>query len=202
MKLHNKKFFECNSCKGTNIASHLNERNCYHYRAYNWQNSTDAWKHDIKTEPGARVFCSSSDVTANWALFSFLISTVHELSSRDEKNSQLSSDSNRGRWVRSANATSVLMQPPKTLKVKWAFQDPGIARHKRNILASHPAASSLNLGSAEIFYLYWLVCEQYWDLTHLVLSNGFHKCSRRWHPELGTTKKFDKIGLGLVTNGT
>ena len=30
------------------------------------------------------------------------------------------------------------------------------------------------------------VYKQYWDWTHLVLRNGFHKCSVRWRPELST----------------
>ena len=46
-----------------------------------------------------------------------------------------------------------------------------------SILASHPAATGLNPGPAKIFALYCLVCEQYWDGTHLVLISGFHKCS-------------------------
>ena len=56
------------------------------------------------------------------------------------------------------------------------------------ILASHPAAPSLNPHSAEILHLYSLVSRQYWDWTHLVLSNGFHKCRQRWRPELSATK--------------
>ena len=49
--------------------------------------------------------------------------------------------------------------------------------HRGSILASHPAAPGLNLGTAEIFSRYCLVGGQYWDQTHLVPSNGFHKCS-------------------------
>ena len=56
------------------------------------------------------------------------------------------------------------------------------------ILASYPAVLGSNPGSAKIFSIYCLVCGQYWDRTHLVLSNGFHKCSYRWRPELRTTK--------------
>ena len=54
----------------------------------------------------------------------------------------------------------------------------GAAQHiGRSILASRPVAPGLNPGSAKIFALYCLVCEQYWDGTHLVLISGFHKCS-------------------------
>ena len=37
----------------------------------------------------------------------------------------------------------------------------GSAWHRGSILASNPAAPGLNPGSAVIFSLYWLVCEQY-----------------------------------------
>ena len=69
----------------------------------------------------------------------------------------------------------------------------GGGQHRGRILASHPAAPSSYPGFAkiflsEIFSLYCLVCEQYWDRTHLGQSNGFLKNSQRWHPEPGTTK--------------
>ena len=49
--------------------------------------------------------------------------------------------------------------------------------HRSKEEASHPAATGSNSGSAKIFSLYFLVGGQYWDRTHLVLGNGFHKCS-------------------------
>ena len=42
---------------------------------------------------------------------------------------------------------------------------------QRKHSASHPVAPGSNPGSAEIFSPYCLVCRQYWDQTHLVLSN-------------------------------
>ena len=56
-------------------------------------------------------------------------------------------------------------------------------------VASLPAAPGSNLDSTEIFSRYCLVGVQFWDQTHLVLCNGFYKCSWRWRPELSTTKK-------------
>ena len=51
------------------------------------------------------------------------------------------------------------------------------AQHRGSIIASRPAAPGSNTGSAEIFNLYCLVCEQCWDWTQLVLSYWFHKWS-------------------------
>ena len=65
------------------------------------------------------------------------------------------------------------------------FLGGGAVLLRGSTLASHPAAPGLNPGSVEIFYLYCLVCEQYWDKTHLVLSNGFCKSSQWWRPDDG-----------------
>ena len=54
-----------------------------------------------------------------------------------------------------------------------AFKGGGAAWHRDSILASQPAALGSNPGSPEIFSLYFLVCEQYGDRTHL--CNGYHK---------------------------
>ena len=69
----------------------------------------------------------------------------------------------------------------------------GSAYHRGSILASHPAAPGSNSVSAKIFLsenfsLFCLVRGQYWQRTHLVLCNGFHKSSQWWRPELSTTK--------------
>ena len=69
------------------------------------------------------------------------------------------------------------------------------ARYKGSILASHPAARGSNPGSANIFLLTALLVDKFWDRTHLVLSNGFYKCSQGWHPELSSTKK---VGSRLI----
>ena len=37
----------------------------------------------------------------------------------------------------------------------------------------------------------------YWGSSHRVLSNGFHKCSKRWRPELSTAKSVNMI-LNLI----
>ena len=50
-------------------------------------------------------------------------------------------------------------------------------QHRGSILASHPATPGSNPCTVVIFSLYCLVCDQYWDPYHLVLSNGFHNCS-------------------------
>ena len=47
----------------------------------------------------------------------------------------------------------------------------------------------------DFFSLLLRVCEQFWDLTHLVLSSGFHKCSWRWCPDLSATKNVSFQGF-------
>ena len=49
----------------------------------------------------------------------------------------------------------------------------GASKHRGSILAYHSAAPDSNPDPPKIFSLYCLVCEQYWDQTHLVLSKGF-----------------------------
>ena len=67
------------------------------------------------------------------------------------------------------------------------------AWYRRSILASHPAAPGSNPRLRQHFSLDCLVGGQFCDRTLLVLSNGFHKCSQGWHPELSSTKKLGPV---------
>ena len=82
----------------------------------------------------------------------------------------------------------------------WTLKYLGYPQHRGTILASHPTAPGSNPGSADIFSFYCIVCEQYWDRTHPALSNGFHKYSQWWHPDVRTTKKtFKYVSFLSVT---
>ena len=56
-----------------------------------------------------------------------------------------------------------------------------------------PSSPEFKSRLCQVFSLYCLVCGTYWDKTHLVLCNGFHKSSLWWRPELSTTKSLIRV---------
>ena len=90
-----------------------------------------------------------------------------------------------------SNESSDIREFKKSI-LKLFFYGWGLHSREKSLLLPTQQPPGLNPGSAVIFLsenfsLYFLIFEQYWNQTHL--SNGFHKCSQRWHPEKNVTYK-------------
>ena len=87
------------------------------------------------------------------------------------------------------------VQPHQSLKVQLR-QDGSrlrgcIAQRKHSCFP--PSSPGIESRLRQHFSLDCIVSGQFCDQTHLVLSNGFHKCSQGWHPELSSTKKLGPV---------